>query len=230
MTLPTAALEVWARAISNHLMERTGATRHRIPGWSCTVDLDDFSRVDWPDCGFTEYKLRYLRRKYPPNDLPETGCIETLSPIGFNPDGIGLVTYRRVDVTRGWLADVLYLRSLGWRGSCRFLCTTDDAMLHAVNASAVAPAVYAAGLWRGAAPILARTLRRAVVHRMQRRHETRAATRRVNDWAHRIATVEAMAETITKLDAEGGHRRTQERMFDAASDAGDLHGPDERDG
>lgn len=203
MTLPIAALRVWAEALADPRMVRTGATRHAIPRWGCRVDLDDFAEADWPDCGFTEYKLTYLRRKYPPDSLPESGCISSLSgPFPPYVDCRHVVLYRRVDVTRGWFADVLYLRSLGWRGVCRFQCTTDRAMLHAVNASAVAPAVFAAGLWMGASPILARTLRRTVVHRLERRHEARAATRRVNAWAHRVASPEAMRGVVERLDAE----------------------------
>lgn len=218
MTLPAAALKVWARAIASERLVRTGATRHMVP-FGETVDLDDFANCDWPDAGFTAAKLTYLRRRYPPNDLPADGCIATMrhaqddlaqwcSASSGNPHRL---VYRRVDVTRGWLADVLYLRRLGWRGPCSFECGplagggVSSATLHAVNASAVAPAVYASGLWRGASPVIARTLRRAVVHRLERRHEARAATRRVNDWAHRVATPDAMRALVEELDRLTGH-------------------------
>lgn len=232
MTIPAAALRVWAAAIADRRMERTGATRHRIPGWSCEIDLDDFSTADWSDCGFTAYKLGYLRRRYPPGDLPDDGCISCLGRaldaggdrfVDASAGNPHAVTYRRVDVTRGWFADVLYLRHLGWRGPCQFRCSTSEAMLHAVNASAVAPAVYAAGLWREAAPLLARTLRRAVVHRLERRHEARAATRRVNDWAHRVASADAMQATVEQLDGEERRRKADDEWLDAASDAGAPH-------
>jgi len=197
---------MWAGAIASPDLVRTGATRHAVP-FDVLVDLDDFAECDWPDAGFTAAKLTYLRRRYPIGDLPVDGCISRIEPIGEygrHDRDHRTVVYRRVDATRGWLADVLYLRSLGWRGPCRF--TGDGgptrATVHAVNASAVAPAIHAAGLWRGAHPALARTLRRAIVHRVERRHETRAATRRVNDWAHRIASVESMWATVAALDAQ----------------------------
>lgn len=200
MTLPAAALRVWADAIASPHFVRTGATRHVVPFEVC-VDLDDFAECDWSDAGFTVAKLAYLRRRYPPHDLPSDGCIAELRQV---LRGLSRVTYRRVDCTRGWLADVLYLRTLGWRGQCLFTGETGPARatLHAVNASAVAPAVHAAGLWRGAHPALARTLRRAIVHRLERRHEGHAATRRVNDWTHRVATADDMRATIAALDAQ----------------------------
>lgn len=204
MTLPRAALRVWAEAIASPRLIRTGATRHMVP-FDVSVDLDDFADCEWSDAGFTLAKLRYLRKRYPIHRLPSDGCIARAQA----PTAI---VYRRVDVTRGWLADALYLRSLGWRGPCRFSCPSvgglTNATLHAVPASAVAPAVHAAGLWLGAAPPIARTLRRAIVHRLERRHESRAATRRVNEWAHRIASTDSMRAVVAALDEQTG--RTEE--------------------
>lgn len=218
MTLPLAALRVWAEALASPRMVRTGATRHMLP-FCVRVDLDDFADCTWPDAGFTSAKLTYLRRRYPPDDLPPYGCIAALRhaaddrarAIDASASCSHAVVYRRVDVTRGWLADVLYLRHLGWRGPCVFNCPpiveggVGNATLHAVNASAVAPAVYAAGLWKGASPVIARTLRRAVAHRLRRAHQARAATRRVNDWAHRIAAPDAMQALIDELDRLTGY-------------------------
>lgn len=142
---------MWARAAASDRIRRTGATRFAIDGWEDSLEPGDLDGVGWPDAGFTEAKRRYLERRYPLDDLPEDGCIRSWSTRGD-------VLYRRVDVTRGWLADCLYLRRVA--EPVRFSCPT-GATMHAVLASAVAPAVFEAGLWLGCSPQLRRTLGRA---------------------------------------------------------------------
>jgi len=187
--IPDALLAHWGEVVAGPALEHFATTRYRVRDWSFELELPvEFS---WRDAGFSKAKLGYLRKKYPLDCLPVDGCIASTHE--------NVVTYRRVDLTKGWMADILYLQSLGWTGPVRFECPGSTATIHAVRMSCLFPLVLARGFYQGVRPLLRRTLKRAIVHRLERRYEHYGQAKRANDWAHHLCTPVMMADAIATL-------------------------------
>lgn len=197
MTIPPEFLMHWGRLIASDSLVHHASTRYRALDWSTMFQLP--LAFDWADAGFSRSKLAYLVKKYPLNALPADGCIES---VRSTASGVGLVTYRRVDLTKGWMADVLYLQHLGVTGPVVFRCPGDMATIHAVRLSCVFPVIVREGFYTGVRPNLRKTLRRAIVHRLERRYDGYGQAARANAWAHRLATPEEMSTAIRLLEAE----------------------------
>jgi len=179
--------------IADPTLHHKASTRYVSPDWSATLDLP--IDLDWGGIGFTPAKLSYLAKKYPLDDLPRDGCIASAAD--------GAVVYRRVDLVRGWPADALYLQHLGWRGSVTFSAPGLVATLHAVRLSAVFPTIVRDGLYAGVHRLLRRTLKRAVVHRLERRYEHYGQAKRMNAWAHRLSSARDMQRAVDLLEDSG---------------------------
>lgn len=189
-TIPKVFLEEWGRTIADPALEQHGATRYRSPEWRAEISLP--VDMTWSAAGFSTQKLGYLLRKYPLEALSSEGCIELAQN--------NTILYRRVDLTRGWLADTLYLQHLGWRGRVIFYAPGSVATLHAVRLSCVFPAVLREGCFSGVHRLLRRTLKRAIVHRLERRYESFGQAARANAWAHRLASEDDMRRAISVLE------------------------------
>lgn len=188
--IPPAFLAHWGELLNSPNLIHHASTRYRVVDWRANLDLP--LAFDWADAGFSRSKLTYLLKKYPLNDLDPWGCI------AYARDGE--VTYRRVDVTKGWMADVLYLQHLGWSGPVEFR-VAPFATIHAVRMSCLFPVIVREGFYRGVRDHLRKTLKRAIVHRLERRYEHYGQAKRANDWAHRIASPDDMSTAIRLLEA-----------------------------
>ena len=194
--IPRPFLEEWARLIASDDLHHYASTRYRFPDWRARLTLPlDFT---WLDAGFSAAKLSYLAKKYPVDALPHDGCIESLDR-GLT----STVTYRRVDLVKGWMGDVLYLQRLGYVGDVEFTCPGIASTLHAVRLSCVFPAIVSAGLYRGVHRLLSKTLRRAIVHRLERRYDSYGQAKRANAWAHRLSSEDEMRAAINLLREVG---------------------------
>lgn len=194
MSIPHPFLEHWGELLSSESLIHHASTRYRVVNWSASLTLPlDY---DWLDAGFSRSKLAYLIKKYPmtPESLG-VGCISSYARSRFGQQ----LGYRRVDLTKGWMADVLYLQHLGWSGPVDFVCEDDQATLHAVRLSCLFPVIVREGFYRGVRPNLRKTLRRAIVHRLERRYEDYGQAKRANDWAHRVASTDDMRAAIDLL-------------------------------
>lgn len=195
--IPAPFLQAWSDAIASDAFSHHASTRYRVADWGRALVLP--LAFTWRDAGFSPSKLTYLQRKYPLDieklptyHLSKEGCIVEVARRS--------VLYRRVDLVKGWMADVLYLQWLGWSGTVQFSCPGDHSTIHAVRLSCVYPLMLVEGYGRVVPRLLRRTLRRAVVHRMERRYETYGQAKRANAWAHRLSTVEEMGAAVAYLD------------------------------
>lgn len=185
--VPNAFLEEWGRLLP--VLEHVASTRYRIRDWSCTLTLP--LKFTWESCGFTPSKLTYLLKHYPMNALTDRGCIESV--VGNR------VTYRRVDLIKGWMADVLYLQHLGFSGPVEFVAPGFVATIHAVRLSCVFPLIPREGFFNGTHSLLRKTLRRALIHRLERRYESYGQAARANRWAHALCDSDDIQKAIDLL-------------------------------
>jgi hypothetical protein len=187
--IPRSLLKHWADMIASTKLRPVRANQFEVDDWTLSIRLP--MKFEWKDAGFHPQKLKYLQRRYPPDALPDDGCIVSIRP--------GAVEYRRVDVIRGVLGDILYLQHLGHRGGMHFTCP-GAAKLHVIRLSVVFPVIVRAGLFKGVQDTLRRKLANNVRHRMLRMYEAKYATvRRMNDWAHAIASEADMQAAIEVL-------------------------------
>jgi hypothetical protein len=189
MSIPSAFLRHWGRLLDSKSLVHHASTRYRAVDWRARLTLP--VDLTWSEAGFSTNKLGYLAKKYPLEALPPDGCIASARD--------QRVLYRRVDLTKGWMADVLYLQHLGWSGPVVFECPGRTATIHAVRLSCLFPVIVREGFFVGVRPNLRKTLKRAIVHRLERRYETYGQAKRANDWAHRIASTDDMRAAIDLL-------------------------------
>lgn len=197
MSIPRPFLEHWGALLNSESLVHHASTRYRALDWATMFQLPLV--FDWPDAGFSRSKLTYLVKKYPLDRLPSDGCIETIRDTPTA--GVKEVVYRRVDLTKGWMADVLYLQHLGVTGSVVFRCPGSTATIHAVRMSCLFPVILREGFYTGIRPHMRKTLKRAIVHRLERRYEDYGQAKRANDWAHRLASEDDMTVAIRTLES-----------------------------
>ncbi len=195
--IPQSILDHWGELLISEQLIHFKSTRYRVLNWRHDVALSELD-FEWSDIGFTSRKLTQLRKKYPLAHLPKDGCIIDVTPRG--------VHYRKVDLIKGWLADIKYLQALdeqhagGYKGPVTFYCPGKTATIHAVRLSAVFPRILASGAYKGCVPHLRKTLKRACVHRLERRYEHYGQAKRANDWAWNINTESEMRLAIKELE------------------------------
>lgn len=185
--IPGAFLEEWGRLLP--ILEHVASTRYRVRDWSCTLTLP--LQFTWESCGFTSSKLTYLLKHYPMNALTDRGCIESVVS--------NRVTYRRVDLIKGWMADVLYLQHLGFTGPVEFVAPGLVATIHAVRLSCVFSLIPREGFFKGTHPLLQKALRRALIHRLERRYDSYGQAARANRWAHALCDSDDIQKAIDLL-------------------------------
>lgn len=142
---------------------------------------------------FGDNKLKYLEKKYPLDNLGPDGCIASV--VGHK------LHYRKVDPFRGFIADMVYMKHLGYK---RLLISADDLAMrvHKVRVSVIYPQVsnhYDAPLIVD--PALAKGTLKELGYRMERRYDNHQGTKINNDWFEILNTPRRAQRAYDRLKA-----------------------------
>ena len=184
-------LDFWAFCLSRETYGKPHPSIYTIEDlgvWH--FDLKD-SKLGMNDAGFGKNKMGYLLKKYPLDALTPEGCIKWVRGDHMH--------YRRVDPFRGLIADLVYLKHLGF-SSITITADSHAAKVHKIRASAVYPLVsnhFNDPLCRN--PGFSKQILTNVGFRMERKFDNHGGTRILNDWFEQLNTPKRAQRSYDRL-------------------------------
>lgn len=189
-------LEFWRLCLSFTEYGRPHSSIYTVPEEvTFTFHLRDMV-LKMGDADFGPHKLKYLQNKYPLDNLPEDGCIDRVVTQGAS----SYLHYRRVDPFRGLIADLVYMKSLGFK-KITLVAEPYRIKCHKIRVSAIYPLLsdyfdHPILEHQGLAQQVAKNVR----YRMERKFDNHSGTRILNDWFHRLNTEESYQRALRRLE------------------------------
>ena len=178
-------INLWSWALSRPQYTSRGRKNLVIDQSACLTVLSRNFTLD--QAGFGSRKLSQLYRDYPLGSLSGEGCIREIRG--------NHVYYNKVDMVRGIVADIAYLRLEAQLEKIIIHLPRGSARVNLVRASAVAPLVG----FKPRHPLLRKPLDREVTYRLEKRYgENHSGTRIINDWAHTIGSPSRMVNYLKR--------------------------------